>query len=241
MEMNLSSLKKTARLAGLLYLLMGIAATYGLMYFPSQTMVGGDSVATAKYILSKEFLFRTKIVSHLISAPLFIFLVFVLYRLLKQVNEHQAKLMVAFVIVQTPMTFLLETFDITALMILKGEILKTLEPEKAQDLVMTYLKTRNYGIIALEIFWGLWLIPLGQLIYKSEFIPRLLGVLLIIGGVAYMIESFTILLFPDYKAFISQYAFVFYSPGEGLTILWLLIWGAKLRSSDAPAAEPAPG
>src|SRR6185503_18686548 len=99
MEEKTASLKKTARLAGLMYLLMGIPAPYALIYVPSKIIVHGDAAATANNILANEFLFRTGIVSQLISQTLFIFLVLVLYGLLKQVNEHQAKLMVALVIV----------------------------------------------------------------------------------------------------------------------------------------------
>ncbi len=97
------------------------------MYVSSQTVVRVDAVATANNILANEFLFRTGIVIHLISVTLFLFLVLVLCRLLKQVNEHQAKLMVALVIVQIPIVFIIETCRITALMILKGEVLKGLD------------------------------------------------------------------------------------------------------------------
>ncbi|MCK9404609.1 MAG: DUF4386 domain-containing protein [Chitinophagaceae bacterium] len=227
MEQTIDSLKKTARLAGLLYLIGGIMAAYGMMYAPYQTTVQEDSFATAQKILNNEFLFRAKIVSNLTGAILFVILVFVLYRLFKNVNEHKAKLMVTFLILQVPITFLLETFKITALMLLKGEIMKSLDPAQAQDMAMLFIKTHHYGLIILEIFWGLWLIPFGQLVYKSGFIPRILGIFLIMGGIAYIIESFTTLLFPGYRAFVSQFAFVFYGLGELSIILWLLIKGVK--------------
>ena len=229
MEDQIPSLKKTGRLAGLLYLILGILAVYGPMYMPFQTTIGGDSFATAKYILGNEFLFRTRIVSTLVSPIVFIFLVLELYRLLKNVNEYQATLMVAFVMVQVPIVFILETFNITALMILKGEIMRSLKPEIAQDVAMLFIKTHNYGVIIFEIFWGLWLIPFGQLVYKSKFIPRILGVFLIIGGMGYIIESFTILLFPGYKAFVSPYTFVSNGLGEISIILWLLIIGVRVQ------------
>src|SRR4029079_15404682 len=116
----------------------------------------------------------------LISQTIFIFLVLVLYRLLKKVNEYQAKSMVALVMVSIPIAFLIEVFNVTALMILKGEALKTLPPEQLQDLSILFLKIHGYGIMIVQIFWGLWLIPFGQLAYNSGFIPRVLGVLLIV-------------------------------------------------------------
>lgn len=229
MEINLSSLKKTARLAGLLYLFLAITGVYSIIYVPSKIMVRGDAVATANNILANEFLFRTGIISDLISNTIFVFLVSVLYRLFKRVNERQAKLMVALVIVQIPVVFIMEAFNISSLMILKGEILKTFELNQRQDLAMLFLKINDYGTLTLEIFWGLWLLPFGQLVYKSEFIPPMFGVLLIIGGIAYVIESLTHLLLPNYGAFVSQYTFVFYTIGELSIMLWLLIKGVKTQ------------
>lgn len=222
-----NSLKKTARLAGLSYLLLVITFPYGIMYVPSKIMVRGDAVATANNILANEFLFRTGIAGHLISQVIFAFLALVLYRLFKQVNEHQAKLMVALVIVQIPIAFLIEAFRITSLMILKGEVLKALEPEKLADMAMMFLKIHGYGISTIAVFFGLWLIPLGQLIYKSGFMPRILGVLLIIGGIAFTIDGFTFVLFPNYRAFTSLPALIFSALGEVSTMLWLLIKGVK--------------
>ena len=223
----MNSNKKTARIAGLLYLILAITGAYSIMYVPSQIIVRGDAAATANNLLANEFLFRTGIVSSLISSIIFVFLVLVLYRLFKQLNEHQAKLMFAFVIVQIPIAFLIEAFNITSVMILKGEVLKILELNQKQDFAMLFLKVHNYGTVILEIFWGLWLIPFGQLVYKSGFIPRILGVLLITGGIGYIIESLSFLLFPSYHSFVSQFTIVLYSIGELAMILWLLIKGVK--------------
>lgn len=227
MEAETDSLRKTARLAGLLYLALGITGAYAIMYVPSQIIVRGDAAATANNLIANEFLFRSGIVSHLICETLFVFLALVLYRLFKQVNEHEAKLMVALVIVQIPIVFLIESFNITSLMILKGEVLKGLELEQKQDFAMLFLNIRRYGMLTLEIFWGLWLIPFGQLVYKSRFIPRILGVLLVIGGIAYVTDSFTFMLFPSYRSFVSPYAIVAFSIAELSIILWLLIKGVK--------------
>jgi hypothetical protein len=227
MDNTKSSLKKTARLAGFLYVIMGIAAAYGIMYVPSQVIVPGNAATTAHNILAHEFLFRAGMVSQFISNTLFILLVLVLYRLLKQVNGHQAKLMVAFVLVQVPIGYLIETFNMTSLMILNGEIMKALEPAQKQDLAMLFLIMHKYGMITIEIFSGLWLIPFGRLVYKSRFMPGILGILLIIGGIAYIIESLTFWLFPGYQPFVSRYMIVLYSIGETPMILWLCIKGVK--------------
>ena len=144
MENEITSRKRTARLAGLLYFFWTLTGLYGLMYLPSQTIVKGDAVATADKILANEFLFRTGIVNDLISSILWIFMVFVLYRLFKPVNERQAKILVAMVIVQIPVMFIMGAFNIATLMILKGEILKTFELSQRQDLALLFLKIGDY-------------------------------------------------------------------------------------------------
>lgn len=233
MEEEMNSLKKTARLAGLLYLLLSIAGAYSVFYVPSKTMVRGDAVATANNILAHEFLFRTGIIGALISNTLFVLLALVLYRLFKQVNEHQAKLLVALVIVQIPVVFIMEAFNIASLMIFKGIILKTFELSQRQDLAMLFFKINDYGTMTLETFWGLWLIPLGLLVYKSGFIPRILGVLLIFNSAGWVIDSFTYLLFPDYLASVSKVTMVFQFIGEIPLLLWLLIKGVKVQKSNS--------
>ena len=229
MEINSSSLKNTARIAGLLYLFLVITGVYGVMYIPSQIIVPGDSVSTATNIISNELLFRSGVLIDIISNTIFLFLVLVLYRLLKLVNENQAKLMFALVIVQIPFVFMMEAFNVTSLMILKGDILKTFELSQRQDLAMLFLKINDYGTLPLEMFWGLWLLPFGLLVYKSEFIPRIFGILLVIGGFAYMIDSTIGILFPSYSSFVKYPTLLLVAIGEISITLWLLIKGVKTK------------
>lgn len=186
----------------------------------------GDAVTAAQNILSNEFLFRTGIINGLISSTIWVFMVLVFYRLFKSVNERQAKLLVALVIVQIPAGFIVEAFNITSLMILKGEILKTFELSQRQELAMLFLKINDYVVSTLVLFWGLWLFPLGILVYRSRFLPRFLGVWLIINGFALLVLSFTGLLLPQYKDMVFKIAFPAML-GEAAFMLWLLIMGAK--------------
>jgi len=219
--------KKTARLAGLLYLLLAIVATYGVMYVPSKIIVWDDAAATANNILVNEFLFRTGIVGSLISQVIMILVVWLLYQLLKQVNELHAKLMGALVIVAIPIGFLLNVFKITALVIFKGGILQSFEPDQMHDLAELFLRIGSYGTQMVQLYWGLWLFPFGLLVYKSGFIPRVFGVLIFMNGIAYNILSFTFLLFPEYRSLVSQFAMPFVFLGEIPIIFWLLIKGVK--------------
>lgn len=227
MRNNVYSLKKTARFAGLLYLLIILTGVYTVIYVPSKIIIWGDAVGTSKRILANEFLFRTAIISDLISNTFFVLLVLVLYRLLKQVNGHWAKLMVTFVFVQIPAVLIVEALNFTSLMIIKGEILKTFELSQRQDLGMLFLKINDYGTLIGMIFWGLWLLPFGILVYKSGFIPRIFGILLIIASLAYMIDSFVTLLFPSFSAIVNQPTLLLVAIGEISITLWLLIKGVK--------------
>lgn len=227
MEEQPTSLKKTARLAGLLYLIWVITAFYGLMYVSTKTIVPGDTVATAHKMVANEFIFRTGIINDLISITVGIYLLMVLYRLFKKVNEHLAKLMVMLLFVTFPVAFIVDAFSITSLMIFKGEVLKTFELSQRQDLAMLFLKINDYGTITIEMFWGLWLLPFGLLAYKSGSIPRIVGVFLILNGIAYIIHCFTHLLLPGYQALVFKIATPIWTLGEISITLWLLIKGVK--------------
>jgi len=123
----------------------------------------------------------------------------------------------------------MEAFNVTSLMILKGEILKTFELSQRQDLAILFLNINEYGTLSLEMFWGLWLLPFGLLVYKSEFIPSILGILLLIGGIAYMIDSTVSILFPGYSAFVKYPTLLLVAIGEISITLWLIIKGVKIK------------
>lgn len=233
MENNNYSLKKTARWAGLLYFIWVITGIYGIFYVSPQIIIPGDSGATARNMISKEFLFRTGIFNDIVSSAIWIILVFVLYRLFRKVNELHAKLMVAFVLVQIPAIFFMEACNIASLMIFKGEILKTFQLSERQDLASLFLKINDYATIILEMFWGIWLLPFGMLVYKSGFIPRILGIFLILNGIAYILPSSTAILFPDYTSIVTRFSMPFWILGEILIALWLLIKGVKNSFKDA--------
>ena len=227
------SLKRRARLAGLLYCAWALPQAYAMMYGASKIIVRGDAAATFENVLAKEFAFRISIVSDLVGGIISVFLALVLYRLLKDVDEFAAKALVVFVVLQVPIVFILESFNITALTIAKGEVLKTIDPVRAQEWVTLFLKVYRSGLGPLEMFWGLWLLPFGKLVYKSGFIPRILGVLLIIAGIAYITDSFAALLFPDIRPFIVRYLTVCFAAGELPIFFWLLIKGVRVQEPQA--------
>lgn len=227
MQENIASLKKTARLAGFSYLLLAVLGFYGLMYAPSQTVVRNDAVATAGKILAGEGLFRSGIAAHLASAVTVLLLAIFFYRMFNGVNAHWARLLVVLMAVQVPIVFVLEAAKLTALLTLKGEVLKTFSPAQTQDLAFWLLKMHGSGIALLELFWGVWLIPLACLVYRSGFVPRLLGIFLLAAGIGYATDSLTTVLFPAYHFFTQKIAFACSALGELSLIVWLLARGVK--------------
>jgi hypothetical protein len=227
---HMESLKKTARMAGVWYLVLAIAGAYGIMYVPSQIVVPNDPTATANNLLAHEFLFRVGIASNVVGQVAFLFLALTLYQLFRQVNERQAKLLVALVVAAVPVAFLIIFNEVAALLILKEEFMNVLAPPQRHLWAMLFLTWYSYGITLIGIFWGLWLIPFGRLVYQSGFIPKIIGILLIIGGIAYIIDTFIFLLFPSYRAVSSQLVGVLSSLGELSVVLWLLIKGVKTES-----------
>jgi hypothetical protein len=195
------------------------------MYVPSQTIVRGDGAATITKILSNELLFRSGIAGNLASSVIFLFLALTFYRLFKNTNENLAKTLVVLVIVQTPIFFISEALNFSALMVVKGELMKSFDTIQRQDFVQFLLRTSKYTIIILEIFWGLWLIPLGQLILKSGHLPRIIGIFLVLAGICYVIEVMDYILLSEKLSFITDYFAILYSVAELSTVVWLLIKG----------------
>jgi hypothetical protein len=219
-----ASINRIARLAGGLYLSLAPFGVFGIMYVPSVLIVPGDAATTASNIMASEGLFRSGIASHLIGQTIFIFLVLALYKLLKSVNRDCASLMVVLALLGVPIAFLNEVNHFAVLLLLSGkDYLAAFDIEQLHAQAMLFLDLRSYGILIAQIFWGLWLLPLGYLIYRSGFLPRVLGVLLMIGCFGYVSDSFMLILFPSSNATISQFTFI----GELLFPLWLLFKGVN--------------
>jgi hypothetical protein len=230
--------RKTARFAGLLYLLIGITAPIGLVYVPGALIVPGDATATADHIRASGMLLRIGIASELFHQTIVIFLVLVLYRLFKAVDERQASLVVILgALVSVPIVFVNVLNEIAALVLVSGAgFLSAFNKGQLDALAYLFLRLHSQGFIVASIFWGLWLFPFGILVIRSRFIPRVLGVLMMIAGSAYLASAFTSLLLPRYASLVGQFAMVL-EIGEVPIIFWLLIWGARAQGVDAPVSS----
>jgi len=224
---------RTARLAGFLYLLMATLAPFTLIYIPGKLRVPGNAAATAASIVASESLFRLSIVGGVVAAIVFLLLVMALYRLLGGVDQGHARLMVALVLVSVAVSFVDALTNIGALSLFRGaEFLSALDKPQRDALGVLFLHLHDQGDLVNEVLWGLWLFPFGLLVMRSRFLPRILGVLLIVNGVAYVAVSLTSLLLPTY----GQVVFEASMPallGELWIMLWLLIRGVKAPALTA--------
>jgi len=220
---------KAARIAGAVYLLLVLTGPFSLMYVPSKLIVHGDAAATANNILAHEMLFRAGIVATLIGSVIFLFVGLVLYRLLSEVNKAYASLMLILVVLSVTLGFMDELNNVAALILFRGgDFLTVLDKPQRDALGMLFLRLHGQGIGINEMFWGLWLFPFGLLVIKSRFLPRILGVWLILNCFAYLALSLTGLLVPQYDDIVSRITFPVLF-GEMAIMLWLVIMGAKVR------------
>jgi hypothetical protein len=223
----MSSIKNPGRFAGLLYVLTSIPGAFALAYVPSKLIVEGNATATASNIASHETLFRLGIACNLISEILFMWVALALYDLLKGVNQRQASLMLGLIVVSIPIALLNELNAIAALILVRGaDFLSIFEKPQRDTLAMLFLNLHSHAFDITGIFWGLWLFPLGLLVYRSGFFPRILGVLLIVACFAWVVDSLTPFLWPQHEHIISRWV-VWLRKGELLFMFWLLIVGAK--------------
>ncbi|HET9794468.1 MAG TPA: DUF4386 domain-containing protein [Thermoanaerobaculia bacterium] len=225
----MNSTRKLARTIGILYVLISIPGIFGLLYVPSVLIVRGDAAATARKILASETLFRAGIVADLLAQAAFILVALALYRLLKGVDRNLAALMVILLVVQIPLAFAAEVHRLAVLNLLDGASPASAFGEAQRNAqMMMSLDSFSDGMLVTEIFMGLWLFPLGVLIWRSGFLPRFLGLLLFVAALAYFAEAVTWLLLPAYGHAVGKIAGKL-RPLELVTPLWMLIMGARDR------------
>lgn len=219
---------RIARLAGLLYLISVLVGIFTLRYVPDRLVASGDPATTAHNIAAHPMLLRFGIVGDLVGGVIWLFVVLVLYGLLKGVDKAQADLMVILgAFMQVPLYFVNVVNYMAALTLANGASFLSAVSEAERDaLVMLFLKLHNYQLLSSLVFAGLWLFPFGILVYKSGFLPRILGIWLLLAGVAWLAVAFSGFLVPQYSGIVDRVTqpVVF---GEIATMLWLLIVGAR--------------
>jgi hypothetical protein len=175
-------------------------------------------------------LFRLGIVSNLVGQVCFVFLGLAFYDLFKSTDKSRARTLLALVTASVPIAFLSMLNKLAPLVLLKDPgFLKAFEPAQLQALAMLFLELHKYGSLLAGIFWGLWLFPLGLLVFESGYFPRFLGVLLFAGFAGYLGESLAAFLFPSAGKVVSPIFNMLMIIGEVPFMLWLIIFGARER------------
>jgi hypothetical protein len=232
----MNSINKTARMAGFLYLVLALLSAFGLVYVPSMILVPGDAAATANHIVASESLFRLGFVSNLVAFTVNIFVALLLYKLFKPVSTSMASMMVILILVGLAIAMLNELNQFAALLLLSGaDYLSAFTADQLQAFASLFLDIYQHGFVLAHIFFGLWLFPMGYLVFKSGFLPKVIGLLLLVAGVGYVVDFTLFFLVPDVTVKVSEFTFV----GEVLLLLWLLVMGVKVEAWKRVALAPA--
>jgi hypothetical protein len=223
-------LRKKSRIAAFWYLLILVTGPIVMIYLPTKFLVPGDAAATIANIMASQALYRLWIVIGFISSIAFLFTGLALHALFKAVDKGQARIMVVLVALSVSIGFISSLFQMAVLRLGGGaDYLKAFTPAQLQSLAMIFLDIDKQGNFVANIFWGLWLLPLGILIFKSGFFPKILGVLEWIAGFGYLASFLVGFLFPGIRSTINPIITVMLF-GELPFIFWLIIRGARLRS-----------
>ena len=235
----MNSNSNPGRVAGFLYLLLGFSVVRPI-YVEGALIVRSSASATAHNIATHESLFRLGIVCDLLAGLSCLVVALALYRVLKRVDRSLGLLMV-FLGGCMPLVidFLNSLNDIAALLLARGDsFLSAFNQPQQAALATLFLRIHEYGLLINEIFAGLWLFPFGILVFRSVFLPRLIGVALMINVCAYVTIAFTGLLAPNFVDRVTRIA----SPallGEGAIMLWLMIKGARPQPQSAAISSTA--
>ena len=219
--------KKTARIAGSLYFIYILTHTFADVLGRSQIIVYGDAAATAQNILAATWQFRIGFISDLLAALLFFLAAWALYALLKPVNSNIALLFLLLNLSGVIIQCLSDLFLVASQLLLRGDAYLNVFPvEQLQAAAMFFLYLYKNGFMIAQLFYGAWLFPLGYLVFKSNFIPRILGILLMVHCAFWLMTFLQYFLFPSFEAII----YISYPLGFvaefGLS-LWLMIKGVK--------------
>jgi hypothetical protein len=226
----MNSPKRLARIAGVLYLLVGIFGGFAEGFVEPKMYVAGNATATAGNVVANSGLVRMGVVADLLDGTFFILLALIFYVLFKQVHKSVARALLIFVTLATAITCLSAVFEFEGLRVATGAVdLAAFGTGGSNSLVLLLLDTQHYGLLIAQIFFGLWLAPLGYLAYKSGWFPKALGVLLVVGSACYLVDLLAAFLAPDLGQKIHAFIVIPCAIAEVWMVGYLLAVGVKTQ------------
>jgi hypothetical protein len=226
--MTTGSPKRLARVSGVLYLLVGISGGFAQGFVEPKMYVAGNAAATAGNVVANAGLVRIGVVADLFDATIFVFLALTLYVLLNHVHRSVARAMVVLVAISAAIECLNSVFEFEGLRVATdGAYAATLGAAGSNALVMLLLDTQHFGLLIAQIFFGLWLAPLGYLAYRSGWFPKTLGVVLIVGAACYIVDLLAVFLVPEFGQQIHKFVVIPSAIAEISMVLYLLVIGVR--------------
>jgi len=236
MEQEMKSIQKIARIAGILTLLIVVLGPFSMIYVPTTLVVPGDAAATANQIMTSEGLFRLGMVSDSIVFLIEIVLTVLLYVLIKPVSKTLSLVAAFSRLAMTVIQGINLLNHFIVLLLLSGAgYLTVFAPNQTHALMMMFLNAHETVVLIWGLFFSLHLLVFGYLVYMSGYIPKIIGVLLVLASLSYLIQGFGNILFPQYKALFTSIGFL--SSIEIALPLWLLIKGVNVEQWQKRVAE----
>lgn len=229
------SKKNLARIAGLFYFIVIATGLFAEVFVRQAFKVSGNALATANNIQSSAMFFQWGLVADLINFVCGLPVVLIIYFLFKRVNKFLLQLALIFVVIQTAIIAINLLNQISPLLILSNRAyLNTFQPNQLATLSQLSLNIQGVGYAIGLIFFGFYCLLVGYVIFKSKMVPKFLGMLYIISGIGYLINSFTMLLSKGFANSIFTYVAIPIFIGELSLCLWLLIKGVNDSSNFNP-------
>jgi hypothetical protein len=236
----MTSEKRLARIAGLLYLVVAVCGGFSELYVRAGVKVPGDAAATAANISASATLFRIGAVTDLVNLVCFLVLALILYGLLKPVGAKAALAMLVFNAVSVAVMTANMVNHLGALLAATSEdYAGTFGASSSAALAMLFLDLHAQGYLLAGIFFGLWLLPLGYLLVSSRAAPRALGVLLMVGSLGYVADAVANVLAPTAAQTLTPLLVLPSALAEVALIFWLLVKGLRLPPRVHHAPVPA--
>ena len=238
----MTSPRRLARIAGVFYLFVAIFGGFAEGFVDQKLYVAGDAAATAGNVVANAGLARIGVVAHLVNGVFLVLAAMALYLLLNHVHKNAARWMVVLVVLATGITCLNAVFQFEGLRVATdSSYAAAFGIAGSNALVLLLLDIQHYGTLAAQVFFGLWLAPLGYLVYKSGMFPKALGVVLIAATVCYLVDLLVAFLVPDLGKQIHAYVVIVPAIAEIWMVVYLLVRGVRSpREADHAVAELAP-